>query len=949
VSDASFRDPDRPLDERVGDLLGRLTLAEKVALLHQYQAPVPRLGLGPFRTGTEALHGLAWLGPATVFPQALGLASTWSPDLIKAVGAAVGAEVRGFHHKDPERAGLNVWAPVVNPLRDPRWGRNEEGYSEDPWLTGVVATAYASGLRGDHPTYLQTAPTLKHFLGYNNETDRSTTSSGMSPRVLHEYELPAFRAPIEAGAAVAVMASYNLVNGRPAHLSPLIRTELRAVAPADLLVVGDAGAVTNIAGAQGYRPDQPAGFAAALRAGVDSFTEDDSDPARTVDRIAAALSRGDLRESDVDSAVRRILAVRFRLGEFDPPERNPYAAITAEVINCPAHQHLAREAARRSIVLLRNDGLLPLDGERTGRVAVLGPLADTLHVDWYSGTLPYAVTPRAGLVDLLGEGAVACHEGVDRIALRTADGYVTAGDGEPLRVRATGADPAARFDVIDWGGGVVALRAAANGRYVGTEDDGTLVNDSTGPGGWIVRETFRLVDAGGGEAVLYHCASKRYVRLSTGCGRAGPERRAVLVADADAEQALRVTVELVEDGRAAAAAIARTADAAIVVVGNHPMVNGRETEDRESLALPADQCALIGAVRAANPRAVLVVVSSYPYALGAAADLPAILWSAHGGQEHGAALADVLFGLANPSGRLTQTWHRSTADLPDLLDYDVIGADATYQYFRGEPLFAFGHGLSYTTFAYSDLRLSASSVAVDGAVTVSVDVENTGLRPGAEVVQVYTRQCRSRVKPPLRRLRAFERIELAPGERRAVEFTVRAADLAIWDVTRGRFHVERSPHLVLVGGLCATLSVEGTDIRPRDPSLLVRAADHDDAAGVALVDASPVDGDAVRAVEAGGWVAFHDVDMTSAGPACQLTLARAAPGPAAVTLRLDDPLGGPVLGSVRVACPGGWYDWHAVDAPVTAPITAAGPGRRDLYVVFDEPGTGLRDLVFTHG
>jgi len=288
----TYRDPHRPLDARVGDLLARLTLAEKVGLLHQHQAAVPRLGIGSFRTGTEALHGLAWLGPATVFPQALGLASTWSPDLVEAVGAAVGDEVRGFHHKDPDRAGLNVWAPVVNPLRDPRWGRNEEGYSEDPWLTGVIATAYASGLRGDDPRYLRTAPTLKHFLGYNNETDRSTTSSGLGPRVLHEYELPAFRAPIAAGAAVAVMASYNLVNGRPAHLSPLINDELRGWSNEEILVVSDAHAPSNVATSQGYYPDHVASHAALVKAGVDSFTDNDGHAEPTVERLSRALADG---------------------------------------------------------------------------------------------------------------------------------------------------------------------------------------------------------------------------------------------------------------------------------------------------------------------------------------------------------------------------------------------------------------------------------------------------------------------------------------------------------------------------------------------------------------------------------------------------------------------------------------------------------------------------------
>ncbi len=219
----TFRDPDVPPAARLADLVARLTLAEKVALLHQHQAAIPRLDIAAFRTGTEALHGVAWLGIATVFPQAVGLGATWDPDLVRRVGAAVGDEVRGMHRKDPS-VGLNVWAPVVNPLRDPRWGRNEEGYAEDPWLTGVLGTAYASGLRGDHPTYLRTVATLKHFLGYNNETDRHLTSSDLPPRVLHEYELPAFRAPIEAGAAGAVMASYNLVNGRPAHVSPLLAT-----------------------------------------------------------------------------------------------------------------------------------------------------------------------------------------------------------------------------------------------------------------------------------------------------------------------------------------------------------------------------------------------------------------------------------------------------------------------------------------------------------------------------------------------------------------------------------------------------------------------------------------------------------------------------------------------------------------------------------------------------
>ncbi|WP_428965473.1 glycoside hydrolase family 3 C-terminal domain-containing protein [Micromonospora fluostatini] len=789
-------------DTRIEELLERLTLPEKIGLLHQCQAPVPRLGLAPFRTGTEALHGVAWLGPATVFPQVIGLASTWNPELIRAVGDAVGDEVRAKHHADPEQVGLNVWAPVVNPLRDPRWGRNEEGWSEDPWLTGLLATAYARGLRGDHPRRLKTAPTLKHFLGYNNETDRATTSSDMSPRVLHEYELPAFRAPLASGAVVAVMASYNLVNGVPAHLSPLIGAELRRWSAEEVLVVGDAGAVTNIAGLQAHLPDHVAGFAAALRAGIDSFTEDASDSAPTIDRLTEALRRGLISESDVDRAVRRILTLRLRVGDLDAPQNDPWADVTPDVVNCPAHRDLARQAARQSVVLLDNDGLLPLDPRTTPRVAVLGPLADTVYEDWYSGTLPYAVTTYAGLARRLP--AVTTHPGADRVALRVGDRYVgcPAGeDGGPLRV-GDDADGTG-FDVVDWGGGAVVLRAVANGRHVGADDDGVLVNDRPGPGGWVVRETFRLRPGVDGTVLLHHLATGRYVTV-TGDG--------TLRVDADGpDTATAFGVDLLVDGLAEAAALAAAADVAIVALGNHPMVNGRETEDRADLALPAAQEALLRAVHAANPRTVLLVTSSYPYGIGwARENVPAVLWSAHGGQEHGEAVASVLCGEAEPGGRLTQTWYADAAELPDLLDYDVIGSDATYLYHRGDPLYPFGHGLGYTTFDYADLRLSAATMTVGEEVVVSVEVTNGGTRAGEEVVQLYTRQRRSRVKQPLRQLRDFARISLAPGQRRVVRLRLRAADLGYWDESRAAFVVESAPHSVLVGRSSRDIRLVGT-------------------------------------------------------------------------------------------------------------------------------------------
>ncbi|RZU01780.1 beta-glucosidase [Kribbella rubisoli] len=917
-----FRDPARPTGERVDDLLARLTPDEKVALLHQYQPPVPRLGLDSFRTGTEALHGVAWLGPATVFPQAIGLATSWSPDLVRAVGAAVGDEVRVFHQKDPAGVGLNVWAPVVNPLRDPRWGRNEEGYAEDPWLTGVIATAYGHGLAGDDPSYLRTAPTLKHFLAYNNETDRCTTSSNLPPRVLHEYELPAFRAPIESGAAVAVMPSYNLVNGRPAHLSPLINDVLRTWTTDDVLVVSDAYAPANLFGLQHYVSDGPTAYAAAVKAGVDSFTQDDTNSAPTIDRLREALDRGLLTWADIDTAVRRVLAIRLRLGEFDPTELDPYRGLEPDLVNCPAHRELAQDAARQAIVLLKHEcQVLPL-AESIQRIAVIGPLAGAVREDWYAGTLPYQITALDGIVERLGRvgssaGVDYC-EGVDRITLRIADSssYLTVGPDAVLRAdREPG-----EFDLFDWGGDAFALRSVRNGQHLSVSDDGELVADQPGPNGWEVKQTFRFVQLAG-TVLIQHLHSDRYLHVDA--------EGAISLAD----QATPLVLDIVVDGAAQAAAVAARADVAIVVAGNHPLVNGRETEDRDSLDLPAAQDRLIRQVHAANARTVLVLSSSYPFAIGwAQQHLPAILWSAHGGQEYGRALADVLFGDHDPAGRLTQTWYDSAADLPDLLDYDIITTDATYLYYRGTPLYPFGHGLSYTTFRYADLQLSAPSIASDGEVRVTFTVTNTGDRPGTEVAQLYTRQQRSRVKQPLGQLRGFRRLSLAPGESAEIELIVAATDLGFWDVTRDRHCVESARHSVMVGRsstdlrLTTTLDVRGERIPPR--TLGLAATSFDEYCGITLSDETTV------SLEPQAWLAFHDVQLNSE-TAVAVTAANRGTGPATIALRLDDPLQGELLGTVHLS---------SQLRPITTQLAPA-TGVRTLYAVFSAADVVLESLT----
>ncbi|MDI1459813.1 glycoside hydrolase family 3 C-terminal domain-containing protein [Catellatospora sp. KI3] len=954
----NFRDPRLPLPERVADLRRQLTLAERISLLHQHQPPIARLDVGGFRTGTEALHGLAWLGEATVFPQAVGLGASWDPDLVRRVGAAVGDEVRASHHKDPSRAGLNVWAPVVNPLRDPRWGRNEEGYSEDAWLTGLLGQAYAQGLRGDHPTLLKTAPTLKHFLGYNNENDRCTSSSNLGPRVLHEYELPAYRPALAGGAAVAVMASYNLVNGRPAHVTPLINDELRTWTEDEILLVSDAYAPSNLADPdqQAYFPDHATSHAAALRAGVDSFTDADDRSHVTVERITEALERGLLTEADIDRAVDRALTVRMRLGEFDPVGSNPFAQITPETIDESAHRRLAREAARKSMVLLKQEcQLLPLNAESTGRVAVIGPLGDQLMTDWYSGTLPYQVTARDGLVARLGPDRVDFVEGADRVALALADGgFLCAGPTAGALTRGE-ADPHG-FDVFDWGshpgrgghpGSVLALRAVANGAHV-TVRDNVLVNDAPGPNGWEVHETFRLVEHADGTLSLHHELSRSYLAFAAD---------GTAVVGADAEHAARVVPRLLRSGAEQAALVAAEADAVIVVLGNHPLVNGRETEDRENLFLPPAADALLRAVYAANQHTALVLTSSYPYAITwADVHLPAIIWSSHGGQEFGHALADVLFGDEDAAGRLPQTWYRSHCELPDLFDYDIITNDATYLYYRGTPLYPLGHGLSWAEFEYGAVTLhsgdgAADTVEPDAVISVRVEVANVGERPGEEVVQLYTHQQRSRVKQPLRQLRGFARVRLAPGERAVVDIPLRVSELAFWDVTTGRPVVEAARHKVMVGRSatdirgCATLTVRGERIGPRRPrpvdggAAALRAVDHDEACGIALVDTSPERGDSISAVHAGGWVSFGPTDLSGrTGVAVGVAGASGR-----VVLRADDPLDGDVL--AEVLAPGsGRYAYTPLACTLAAPAQA---GPVDLYLVCDAPGIIVDELLFS--
>ncbi|MFF3495431.1 glycoside hydrolase family 3 C-terminal domain-containing protein [Streptomyces sp. NPDC002795] len=925
-----------PDGKRVDELLDQLSLDERVALLHQFTPGSPRLGLAAFRTGQEALHGVAWMGEATVFPQAVGLGATWNDALLHRIGGAVSAEVRGMRRRD-DRVGLNVWAPVVNLLRNPLWGRNEEGYAEDPHLTAAIATAYTRGLRGDHPAYWRTAPVLKHWLAHNNETDRDTSNASVRPRVLHEYDLRAFKRPVEAGAVAGVMPAYNLVNGRPNHVSPYLREQLRTWTGQELLVCSDAGAPSNLVDSERHFATHEEAVAAALRAGVDSFTDHGTDSSVIVGRLRRAYDQGLIPEADIDAAVRRQLEVRARLGEF--ADADPFAEV--HDFDTDTHRALAQEAAEQAIVLLKNDGLLPLEGHT--RIAVVGLLADECKTDWYSGTLIRRSTPLDGLRERFGAQRVTYAEGVDRVRLRCAEGWVCVPEdsGAVDDREAIALDPAliaGRTDLpplhvspsaegtelalVDWGAGVLTLRAP-DGRYLSVAADGHVRASAERPGGWVVQETYTLEPHGNGH-LLKHAGTGRYVSVAAG-GLKVADRGTVF------------EIDVVERGADAVARAAADADVVLVFAGNDPHINGRETEDRTTLELPPHQDELWRTARAANPRTVLALVSSYPYAVpDAHAELPALLWTAHGGQAAGRALARVLAGDISPAGRLPQTWYAADTDLPGLLDYDIIGSRQTYLYFEGAPLYPFGHGLSYARFTYDALFVARPD---DTSVEVTFTVTNTGPRTADEVPQLYLRAVDAAVPTPRRQLAGHRRVTLDAGASERITFRVPVADFGHWDVARGRWSVATGPYELLVGAssadirLTETLHVDGEGPAPR-PVLAdgLDAATYDEQrGGTEIVDRTRTHGDAVTGE---GELLYRDCDFGADG----VSVVRLDVAGAGV---VDIPDGC----RVEVPATGGPYDYVTVDAPFAATgvrdlRVRLGGGVRLARITFAARGTG---------
>ncbi|MCX7681300.1 MAG: glycoside hydrolase family 3 C-terminal domain-containing protein [Anaerolineae bacterium] len=829
-----YRDPTYTIEERVNDLVSRMTLEEKVSQMVHDAPAIERLDIPEYNWWNECLHGVARAGIATVFPQAIGLAATWNTELMYRVATAISDEARAIYHEAQRRGvrrqylGLTFWSPNINIFRDPRWGRGQETYGECPYLTSRMGVAFVKGLQGDDPRYLKLVSTPKHYAVHSGpEPDRHHFNAVVDERDLRETYLPHFEACVREGKAFSIMGAYNRTNGEPCCASPtLLEKILRQEWGFEGYVVSDCGAIDDIY-LHHKVVDTPAEAAAlAVKAGCDLNC------GTTYPALLDAVKLGLIDEATIDRSVRRLFTARFRLGMFDPPEQVSYAHIPYEVVDSPAHRELALQAARESIVLLKNEGnLLPLSKD-IASIAVIGPVADDLQVllGNYNGTPAQAVTPLEGIRRKLKPGARVYYahgcdvaKGVPTLSvipstcLRPADGNagVTGLTGvyyasplpesKPLLTRV---DPVVN---VQWGR---ELRTFGDTEPVSVHWSGFLIPPLDGIyklgfdaslGARLYLDEQLIVERKAWNETV------NFAEVELEAGRVYAIRFESPIPQDGASRLLWSTPGT--DPLAEALEVAGKAEVVVLVLGLTPVVEGEEIAievegfyggDRTEIGLPAPQEELLRKVWALGKPTVLVLVGGSAIAVSWAAEhVPAIVEAWYPGQAGGEAIADVLFGDYNPAGRLPVTFYRSTADLPPFTDYRTEGR--TYRYFRGEPLFPFGHGLSYTTFAYSNLRLSAEKLTWDGTameepmLTVSVDVQNTGDRAGDEVVQMYITDLVASVPVPIRQLAGFKRISLAPGEKQTVSFTVTARQLSLID-NSGRRVVEPGEFEVAVGG-----------------------------------------------------------------------------------------------------------------------------------------------------
>ncbi|MCC4604522.1 glycoside hydrolase family 3 protein [Xanthomonas campestris] len=840
-----YLDTQLPFETRAADLVSRMTLEEKAAQMQNAAPAIPRLQVPAYDWWNEALHGVARAGGATVFPQAIGLAATFDTPLMAEVATAISDEARAKHHaflaRDEHKRyqGLTFWSPNINIFRDPRWGRGQETYGEDPFLTARMGVTFVQGLQAQQGPYRKLDATAKHFAVHSGpEADRHHFDVHPSERDLHETYLPAFQALVQEGHVAAVMGAYNRVNGESASASTRLEGILRRDWGFDGYIVSDCAAIRDIWQNHKIVPTPEAAAALGVRHGTDLDCGD------TYASLPKAVRAGLIDEAAIDTSLKRLMATRMRLGMFDPPAKVPWAQIPASVNQSPQHDALARRAARESLVLLKNDGLLPLK-PTLKRIAVVGPTADdpmSLLGNYY-GTPAAPVTILQGIRDAAPQAQVVYARGSDLVEGRedpnaaapidarylrpAADAKQNGLTGEYFKGRSLAGQPVlTRIDPR------IAFRWDRN-----APTDDALGRGELQPGQALDKDDFSVrwhgqllppvsgdydLQIAADDGVRLYLDGKLLIDQWSDAPRMRGGNASVRL---EAGKAYDLRVEYYEATRDAGVRLAwrmpgakpplqeavdaaRNAEVVVFVGGLTGDVEGEEMDvnypgfaggDRTDTRLPKPQRELLQALQATGTPVVAVLTTGSALAVDwAQQHVPAILLAWYPGQRGGSAVGDVLFGQASPGGRLPITFYTEAERLPAFDDYAMRGR--TYRYFTGTALYPFGHGLSYTQFTYSDLRLDRTTLSADGTLRATLKVRNTGKRAGDEVVQLYLHPLDPKRERAGKELRGFQRMTLQPGEQREVAFTLKAADaLRIYDEQRKTYAVDPGAYEVQIG------------------------------------------------------------------------------------------------------------------------------------------------------
>jgi beta-glucosidase len=810
-----YKDETAPVHDRIMNLLSKMTVDEKISVLWTTSPGVPRLGIEKYYLGNECLHGVVRPGRFTVFPQSIGLAAMFDEDLEYRIATAISDEARakwnefdqGKNQKNQFCDLLAFFSPTVNMARDPRWGRTPETYGEDPYLTGRMGTQFVKGLQGNDPHYLKVASTAKHFVANNEDNNRASCNAEIPEKILREYYLPAFEALVRHGHVESVMTAYNAINGVPCTANTwLLRNVLRGDWGFGGYVVSDCGGPSQVVTHHKYVKTKEVASAILMRAGLDVECGDDV----YADHLRNAYRNGLVTEAEIDSAAYHVLRTRMKLGMFDDASSNPYTKISPSVIGCKEHQDLALQAARESIVLLKNENnMLPINPKKTKSIAVVGINAGHCEFGDYSGTPVIApisilqgIQERAGNdVKVVYAPWVSAANGFEMIrASYFPDGLKaeyfdnTELEGTPRSRKESviNFDPASQppdpiiKDInrsIRWTG---KLRPDVTGRYV--------LAFTTDEGCRLFIDGKKVIDHWQGHGVetdsvaIDLIAGKEYDLKAEyfDCRDAAIAKLQWRVPQQDVRKGLE------RYGDAAKAV--RECQTVVAVLGTDKTVE-REGHDRDNIYLSDDQMDFIKEVFKVNHNVIVVLVSGSSLAINWIDDnIPAIVNAWYPGESGGRAVAEVLFGDYNPAGRLPLTYYKSMDDLPDFNDYDIRHG-RTYQYFMGEVLYPFGYGLSYTSFKYSNLKVADG----DKEVSVSFDIKNVGRRDGEDVPQVYVRLPERNEIMPIKELRGFDRVSIKKGGTKRVTIALDKDLLRYWDEKEGRFVHPSGTYTIMVG------------------------------------------------------------------------------------------------------------------------------------------------------